>query len=279
VVTAIDRENLVATRTVTVTQVSERGKFWAVVVGISRYKTVRSLQFGDKDALAIYDYLLKQVGIPKENIMLLTNEQATLVNIRRTLGTELRRKAGQKDTVIIYFAGHGAPEIDATSPDDDGLEKYLVLHDSDAEDLYTTGLPMREVEVIFQRLAAERVIFIADTCFSGATIGRTFATVSRRAVVSEAFLARVAKGRGRVVLTASKANQVSQERDELGHGVFTYYLLEGLNGKADQDGDGIITVDEVYNYVSNKVPEATGQNQHPVKKGEFEGQLILGRSR
>jgi hypothetical protein len=279
VVTAIDRENLVATRTVTVTQVSERGKFWAVVVGISRYKTVRSLQFGDKDALAIYDYLLKQVGIPKENIMLLTNEQATLVNVRRTLGTELRRKAGQKDTVIIYFAGHGAPEIDATSPDDDGLEKYLVLHDSDAEDLYTTGLPMREVEVIFQRLAAERVIFIADTCFSGATIGRTFATVSRRAVVSEAFLARVAKGRGRVVLTASKANQVSQERDELGHGVFTYYLLEGLNGKADQDGDGIITVDEVYNYVSNKVPEATGQNQHPVKKGEFEGQLILGRSR
>jgi uncharacterized caspase-like protein len=259
--------------------VAERGKIWAVVVGLSRYKTVRSLLFGDKDALAVRDYLLNQVGIPKDNITLLTNEQATLINLRRTLGTEVRRKAGPKDTVIIYFAGHGAPEIDATSPDEDGLEKYLVVYDSEPEDLYTTGLPMREIEVIFQRLAAERVIFIADTCFSGATIGRTFATVSRRSVVSDAFLTRLSKGKGRVVLTASRANQVSQERDEFGHGVFTYYLLEGLYGKADQDGDGIITVDEIYNYVSIKVPEATGQNQHPMKKGEFDGQLVLGRSR
>jgi uncharacterized caspase-like protein len=121
-------------------------------------------------------------------------------------------------------------------------------------------MPMREVEIFFQRLAAERVTFIADTCFSGATSGRTFATTSRRAVVSEAFLTCLSRGKGRIVLTASRVNQVSQERDSLGHGVFAYYLLEGLNGKADQDGDGIITVDKIYNYVSLKVPEATGQN-------------------
>jgi Caspase domain/WD domain, G-beta repeat/Bacterial Ig domain/Bacterial SH3 domain len=247
VVVAFDRQNQSTTRTVTVSQIVDRGKIWAVVVGISRYKNVRALKFGDKDALSMYDYLLHQLGVPKENITLLTNEQATLVNFRRTLGTELRRKAGQKDTVFMYFAGHGAPEIDATSPDDDGLEKYLVLHDSEPEDLYTTGLPMREVEIIFQRLAPERIIFIADTCFSGAATGRTFAAASRRAVISDAFLNRLSKGKGRVVLTASRANQVSQERDDLGHGVFTYYVLEGLNGKADQDGDGIITVDELYN--------------------------------
>jgi hypothetical protein len=279
VVVAFDRQNQSTTRTVTVSQIVDRGKIWAVVVGISRYKNVRALKFGDKDALSMYDYLLHQLGVPKENITLLTNEQATLVNFRRTLGTELRRKAGQKDTVFMYFAGHGAPEIDATSPDDDGLEKYLVLHDSEPEDLYTTGLPMREVEIIFQRLAPERIIFIADTCFSGAATGRTFAAASRRAVISDAFLNRLSKGKGRVVLTASRANQVSQERDDLGHGVFTYYVLEGLNGKADQDGDGIITVDELYNYVSMKVPEATGQNQHPMKKGEFDGQLVVGRIR
>jgi uncharacterized protein YgiM (DUF1202 family) len=279
VVSAFDRQNQSTTRTVTVTQVLDRGKIWAVVVGISRYKNVRGLQFADKDALSMYDYLLHQIGVPKENIMLLTNEQATLVNFRRTLGTELRRKAGQRDTALIYFAGHGAPEIDLTSPDDDGLEKYLVLYDSEPEDLYTTGLPMREVEIIFQRLAPERIIFIADTCFSGAATGRTFLTASRRAVISDAFLSRLSKGKGRVVLTASRANQVSQERDDLGHGVFTYYMLEGLNGKADQDGDGIITIDELYNYLSMKVPEATGQNQHPMKKGEFDGQLVVGRIR
>ena len=67
------------------------------------------------------------------------------------------------------------------------------------------------------------------------------------------------------------------EREDLGHGVFTYYLLEGLRGSADTDHDGIITVDEAYGYVSRKVPEVTGQNQHPVKKGEVEGQLVLGQ--
>jgi uncharacterized protein YgiM (DUF1202 family)/Tol biopolymer transport system component len=277
VVTAFDRENLAATRTLTVTRMVDRGKIWAVVIGISQYKNIRSLRYADKDALAFFDYLVNSIGIPKEQITLLTNGQATLVNLKRSLGTELKRKAGQKDTVIIFYAGHGAPETDATSPDEDGLEKYLVPYDGDPNDLYTTGLPMREVETIFQRLAADRVIFITDSCYSGATAGRTFATAARRAVVSDAFLARLAKAKGRVVLTASKASEVSEEREALGHGVFTYYLLEGLRGKADLDADGVITVDEAYTYVSKKVPEVTGQNQNPVKKGEIEGQLILGR--
>ena len=67
-----------------------------------------------------------------------------LFNLKRTLGTDLKRKAGPRDTVIIYYAGHGAPETDAMSPDGDGLEKYLIPHDADPQDLYATGLPMRE---------------------------------------------------------------------------------------------------------------------------------------
>jgi uncharacterized caspase-like protein len=58
--------------------------------------------------------------------------------------------------------------------------------------------------------------------------------------------------------------------------VFTYYLLEGLRGAADTDRDGTITVEEAYRYVSEKVPRATGQEQHPVKKGSVEGSLVLG---
>ncbi|HEY6085835.1 MAG TPA: caspase family protein [Nitrospira sp.] len=276
VVTAIDQENLSASRTLNVTRLADRGKIWAVVIGISQYKAVQPLRYADKDALAFHEYLTNQIGIPKEQTTLLLNEQATLINLKRTLGTDLRRKAGEKDTVIVYYAGHGAPEADASAGDDDGLEKYIVPFDADPRDLYTTGLPMREIETIFQRLMPERIIFISDSCYSGATAGRTFATASRRAVVSENFLSRLSKGRGRIVLSASKASEVSEEREDLAHGVFTYYLLEGLRGKADADHDGMITVDEVYGYVSKKVPEVTGQNQHPVKKGEVEGQLVLG---
>lgn len=276
-VSAIDRDNLSAQRVITVVRSMDRGKIWAVVIGISKYKSVHPLRYADLDALAFQEYLTRNVGIPAEQITLLLNDQATLTNLKRTLGTELKRKAAEKDTVIIYYAGHGAPEADASASDDDGMEKYIVPYDADPKDLYTTGLPMREVETIFNRLAPERVIFISDSCYSGATAGRTFATASRRAVVSESFLTRLSKGKGRIVLSASKASEVSEEREDLGHGVFTYYLLEGLRGNADADHDGIITVDEAYSYVSTKVPEATGQNQHPIKKGEVEGQLVLGQ--
>ena len=127
-VTVIDMDNQATTRALTVTRLQDPrlldpGKIWAAVIGISQYKTVSSLQFADQDALGFYDYLLNQIGVPKDNIFLLTNQQATLVNVRRTLGTELKRKASPRDTVLIYFAGHGAPETDATSPDNDGLGK------------------------------------------------------------------------------------------------------------------------------------------------------------
>jgi WD40 repeat protein len=276
-ITAFDDKQLSTTRTLNVTRLVDKGKIWAVVIGISQYEQVRPLKYADKDATAFHDYLRNQVGVPENQITLLANDQATLFNLKRSLGTDLKRKAGPQDTVIIYYAGHGAPETDAMSPDGDGLEKYLIPYDADPKDLYSTGLPMREVETIFRRLSADRVIFITDSCYSGATAGRTFSTASRRAVVSDNFLTRLAKGKGRVVLTASRAGEVSEERDDLQHGVFTYYLLQGLNGGADYDADGVVTVDEAYSYVSTHVPQVTGQNQHPVKKGEFEGELILGR--
>ena len=94
-------------------------------------------------------------------------------------------------------------------------------------------------------------------------------------IASEAFFERIAGGKGRVIITASGANEVSVEKDELQHGVFTYYLVEGLRGKADADKDGLITIDEIYRFVSEHVPRATGQEQHPIKKGTVEGRLIL----
>jgi hypothetical protein len=53
-------------------------------------------------------------------------------------------------------------------------------------------------------------------------------------------------------------------------------LLEGLKGKADIDGDRMISLEEAYRYVSVQVPRATGQEQHPAKKGSVEGSLIIG---
>lgn len=78
-----------------------------------------------------------------------------------------------------------------------------------------------------------------------------------------------------MIITASGANEVSAENEKLQHGVFTYYLIEGMKGLADVDKDGLVSVDEAYDYVSEHVPNATNQEQHPVKKGSVEGRLIL----
>ena len=254
----------------------KREEVYAVVIGINKYKNLPSLKYAVNDAREFYRYLVEVNQIPKDHIWLLMDEDATLDKIRGTLATSLRRSAGKDDTVIIFLAGHGATEKDATSPDGDGLEKYILPYNADPKDLYTTALPMGEIARIFQRINSERLVFISDTCYSGASGGRTIPVVGTRVNVSGAFLERLSQGKGRVIITASGSNEVSAEKDELKHGVFTYYLLEGLRGKADFDKDGVVTVDEVYRYVSMKVPQATGQDQHPVKKGEVTGEIVLG---
>jgi hypothetical protein len=273
---ATDTDGLVAEKILTVRYRELRKNVWAVVIGIDQYQKTRHLKYAVNDARDFYNHLIRNNRIPKENITLLINQEAQCARLRSMLGTHLKNKAGREDMVIIYFAGHGACEKDVMSPDGDGLEKYILPCDADPKDLYGSALPMSEVSRIFNRIRSDRLIFIADACYSGASGGRTISLSGVRANISDAFLDRIATGKGRIILTASGANEVSGEDDKLEHGVFTYFLLEALRGKADTDGDGIITVDEAYRYVSREVPRATGQEQHPVKKGIVEGQLILG---
>lgn len=278
-VMARDSDNLVTRKTLEINYTEERGDIWAVVIGVSQYKHVDGLKFADNDARAFYNYLINDNAIPADHVTLLTNEEATLQRVKDILGVEVKQKARKQDTVIIYFAGHGAPEPDNASPDGDGLEKYFLTYDTDPQRLYSTALPMQEVARIFSRIDSERIVLIQDTCYSGASGGRTIQTASIRASISDAYLNRITKGKGRVIISASSANEVSMEKDSLGHGVFTYYLLESLK-HGDIDGDGFITTGEIYRYVSDKVPAATNRNQHPVKKGEeIEGEIIIGKAR
>jgi hypothetical protein len=276
VIRAVDSDGLSSEKILTVHKLEIRKNIWAAVIGVNNYRNVRKLRYAVDDAKAFYDHLVHYSHIPAKNVTLLLNEEASLTKVRSTLGTHLKSKAGKDDMVIIFFAGHGATEKDVMSPDGDGLEKYLLPYGADPKDLYATALPMGEISRIFNRIRSERLVFIADSCYSGASGGRTISLTGIRANISDAFLDRIAGGKGRIILTASGANEVSSEDEKLQHGIFTYFLLEGLRGKADTDKDGVITVDEVYGYVSRHVPQATGQEQHPVKKGTVEGRLILG---
>lgn len=260
-------------------------QIYAVIIGISKYqsKTITSLEYARADAQAIYDFLTDENGqnVPKENIKLLVDEDASLLNIKKSLGVFLAKRAKKKDTVLIYYAGHGAPETDITGSSDDGVSKYIVNYDADPDLLYATAFPMEEIKNIFKRIQSDRVVLFLDSCYSGAAGGRSFLSSnlkSRALRISRKFLDNnVPDGSGRVIITASRPNERSFELDTYGHGVFTYYLLDALKGAADLNRNKNITLHELYTYleerVSSKVQDIGGA-QHPMMIGTFQGNFI-----
>ncbi len=266
-------------------QVQAEPQRWAAVIGIGQYKdpTIRRLDFAVADAKAMYDFLVDPTGggFPKGNVQLLLDAQATQVALRSALGTVLARQAVQGDTVFIYYAGHGAPEVDLGNREPDGYAKYLVPYDANPKDLFATAINMGEVETFFGRIRADTVVLALDTCYSGAGAGRGFTTLQsgRRDIsLTGDFLARLSKGKGRAILTAADTNEVALELSNLGHGLFTYYILEGLKGGADAQGKGYVTLNDLYSFVHERVARESrraGGNQNPQLIAQTAGEIVL----
>ena len=251
-----------------------RGKLWAVVVGVSNYKNLRAeeqLRFAHRDAEELAAFLRSPNGggFPSTQIKVLLNEEATIASVRTALGTWLPRSAEPNDVVYIFFAGHGVV--------DQGTDGYLLAHDSDPQNLYATALPVSELDrIINERLRSRVAVVIADACHSG-KIGLTSRGVEEQVLINR-YLDEVGKsGSGSFRLLASRADERSYEDPRWGggHGVFTHYLLEGLKGKADRDGDGVVRAGELLDFVSQAVPEQTNALQHPRAAGNIDTRLPL----
>ncbi|HEX4865564.1 MAG TPA: caspase family protein, partial [Acidimicrobiales bacterium] len=284
-VVVVTRQGLTSERKLSLFHDREVGRLWVVAVGISKYQdpSIPGLGYADADARAVYDYFRGTFWLPESQVFLRMNEQATLREIKSLLGTQLVARANDpKDTVILYFAGHGMRDRVTGSLDPDGLSKYFLPYDASRADLYSTALEMDEVTNILRRLTPDRVVVLLDSCFSGAAGGRSPFDpkgAGERAPISGEFLDRMAHvGKGRVVLTASGPDQAAQENADFGHGVFTYYLLEGLNGAAGVKDEDDISLLEVYKYISEKVRKVTKGKQDPQLKGDLAGQILIGRS-
>jgi hypothetical protein len=257
----------------------------AVIIGIDHYEDGRipDLRYARADAEAVHTVLTDpSLGrfLPA-NVTLLLDEQATEREIKTALGTDLPARAGAEDTVLVYFAGHGAPVIHPRGGSVDGMEKYLVPTDAKLHNLRATAIPMEAVQKWFGWIESKQVLFFLDSCYSGVAGGRTFERpdYQPRAPLTDEFLEHLG-GEGRFVITACDVNEVSLESPELGHGLFTYYLMEGLRGAADQGGDGLVTVQELYEYVHENVVKHArklGGSMHPIQKGSVRGRVFLTR--
>jgi hypothetical protein len=243
------------------------GKLYAVVVGVSQYHHPRipDLKLADDDAGAFARFLESQREVFEDTrVTLLLDEQATKREIEKQLHYELR-KAGKDDTVVLFLSGHGAGDARKAG------SYYFLGHDADPDFLHASAVRMSGLEFL-KGLDAKRVVLVADACHAGA-----FSNISTKAAVSshEAFLKDLGQSAGHIILTSSRPDEYSQEKQGMPHSVFTHYLLKALKGEADSDRDGLVTVREAYDYAYERTNAETGGGQHPQIHGKAEGSFPL----
>ncbi len=236
----------------------------ALIIGINKYKNPKyNLNYALADATAFRDQLRQSgAGIFKSTeVAFIADEQATLTNITATL-EKIKTTAQPKDVFIFYYAGHGVLN-----------EKrmfYLVPHDvtqlyGNDEALDAKGLSAGLLQQFSKDIKAQKQLYLLDACQSAGAI-----EIAARGAAEEKAISQLARATGTHWITASGSEQFASEFAQLGHGTFTYALLEALTGKAD-NGDKRITVKEIDAYLQAVVPELTakykGTPQYPASFG------------
>lgn len=232
---------------------------WVLAAGVSRYgDSTLNLRFADSDADAVAAAFGRQRGGPlyrDVRTQVLLNEHVTREAILAAL-EGLLHQVRVDDVVLLFLAGHGVQDTSIGS-------YYFLPSPANANSLRTHGLRMTDVEEMLRILRSNvrGVVTMLDTCHPGA-LG------AWRSVMSDELVAPMPAGDGFFLFAASRPGEESQEDADLGHGAFTYALLEGLAGAADADGDGVLPVSELFGYVARRVPALTNGEQHPYYKIE-----------
>ena len=190
-------------------------------------------------------------------------EQSSLDARRKILS--VLKKARQGDFVLIYYSGHG--KLDPTG------RLHLATKDTTVDELEATSIPITNIRDYVENTKCNQVALVLDCCFSGAAGG-----VFARGTVDDQ-LQIVSRGRGMYIMTASTELQIAQERPADKYGLFTKNVIEGLaTGNADLNGDGVVTMDELYDYVHRRMREEGFQE--PTKCAfDVRGELVIARSR
>jgi tetratricopeptide (TPR) repeat protein len=240
---------------------------YALIVGIANYKNLpekAQLKYSNRDAEDIYTTLISTDGgnFPAQNVHKLINRDATLKNFRRELEDWLPSVTGPEDRVLIYFAGHGFIA---------GGTAYLAPYDVEPSNISATALPMEELgKTVGTNIHGKWKVLITDACHSGAITPEDDTAKVNRSLL--------ALNNSMFSITASRDREQSFESPQWGggHGIFTYYVIKGLEGEADSSGDGIVTADELADYVRTNVRLATRTLQNPTSdRGSFDPNMVL----
>ncbi|MBI1224876.1 MAG: peptidase C14 caspase catalytic subunit p20 [Bacteroidetes bacterium] len=235
-------------------------KVWAVVVGISAYDHMPTLRYTDDDAYRMYAFLKSPEGgaLADNQIKILIDEDATHDKILAAM-TDIFGKAGKEDLVMVYFSGHGLPG------------SFLPI-DFDG---FNNKLEHEEINKIMESSPAKYKLCIADACHSGSLLAMAEKSGTIRNVLDDYYKTLAQAEPGTALIMSSKGEETSLESSGLRQGVFSHFLIRGLKGEADKNGNKIVTVQELFDFVDENVRAYTMNRQSPVIKGEFDPNMTV----
>ena len=243
---------------------------WALLIGIDQYhESLGSLKYAGADCRTLSDTLVSgPTAFPRDQVLLLDDTQApdrrpTFANIHSFLGSWLAVPK-EDDLVFVYFAGHGRL-VDGKT--------YLVPGDATLSSVHTLGIPLKHVQSVMQRCKAKRKVLVLDACHSGA--GRDVATMP------DGMEEALAAGTGFYTIASCGAEELSHEWGEKGHGVFSHFLAEALQGACSPASDGRLTVDRLYEWVHERVAKWAAQHrcsQTPQRFAKGAGTIVLAET-
>ncbi len=221
----------------------EKPDDFAVVIGVEKYGLFASKAlYAERDAQSASRYF-RALGVPERHIMTLLGSRATRGLMQSRIEHWLAGNVAPDSRVYIYFSGHGAPDPTTN-------RAYLVPYDGDPNDLADTAYPVDRLYASLNRLSSKQVLVFLDACFSGEG-GRSVLAQGARPLIAVV----TGSPSGHVkALTAAGRGQITGDMPGKGHGLFTYYMLKGLDGSALNTA-GQLTMKSLYDYLKPKVED------------------------
>ena len=243
----------------------------AIIIGIQDYSRVPKAEFANNDARVFYDYAIRGLGVRPENIKILLDQEANDIDILGAFKNwlPLKTRRGQTD-VYVFYSGHGLPS-------DDGSNLYMLPHGVDRQFLDRTAIKQSELITSLQAVSPRSVTMFMDACYSGQIrTGETLLASARPIAIQSKATSFPANFN---VISASSPDQLASSSPDLKHGVFSYFLMKGMEGEADENKDGNITMAEMQSYLKEYVGKkamSLNRTQVPQLNGD-QSKVLVGR--
>ena len=216
----------------------------AIIIGISNYKSLPKAEYAKDDAQVFFDYAIRALGVRPGNIKLLMDEQADAEEIYTAFKTWLPARVKFTTDVYVFYSGPGLPT-------QDGSGLYWLPQRANRDLLAKTAILLQEITSDIQASMPNSVTIFMDACYSGQARGGETLIASARPIALKSQSTTFPSNF--TVISASQADQISSSSPDLQHGIFSYYLMRGMEGEADLNKNGKITLDEIQAYLSENV--------------------------